>query len=277
MSRSSVVCGVVAAVLLLLPASQVLAGDEPVNPATWPWVLTRGLFSGGGDFLKGDEPDRPFDLAFRGVGMLLEAGRFQMPGDFAFAVAFDDQRYPHYVDYSMGLVPAVRVGAASVGLLMQHTSRHIHDAPRMESVGWYRAGVRVSATATHDRWRLGGTVDAMQYLAQLRRYVDYDWELAGAGRASRDISDRSAYYVDAAIRTVRCLPDVAGRTWVVGARVEGGMNLGFGFGRADVFVGWDRRIDPTPFSRSVVNFFVFGARFMIARGFDSRTGVPRLQ
>jgi hypothetical protein len=277
MSRSFIVCGVTAAAVLLSHATQVLAGDEPVKPTTWPWALTRGLFSGGGDFLKGNEPDRPFDLAFRGVGMLLEAGRVQVPGDFAFAVAFDDQRYPHYVDYSMGLAPAVRVGAASVGLLMQHTSRHIHDAPRMESVGWYRAGARVSATTTHDRWRLGGTVDAMQYLARSRRYVDYDWELAGAGRASRDISDRSAYYVDAAVRTVRCLPEVAGRTWVVGARVEGGMNLGFGFGRADVFAGWDRRIDPTPFSRSVVNFFVFGARLMIARGFDPRTGVPRLQ
>jgi hypothetical protein len=276
MSRSFI-CGVAASALLLLPATLVSAQDEAVGPTTWPSALTRGLFSVGGDFFEGSEPDRPFDVLSRGALMLLEAGRVQVPADFALAAAFDDQRYPQFVDYSMGLAPAIRVGAANAGPLVQHTSRHIHDALRPEPVSWYRAGVRVSATTTHGPWQLGGTVDAVRYLDEARRYVDYDWEVAGAGRASRNRSDRTAYYLDAALRTVRCLPEVAGRTRVVGARVEGGMNLAFGFGRADLFAAWDRRIDPTPFSRSVANFFVIGARFTMARGFDPRTGVPRLQ
>ncbi len=270
-------CGVAATTFLLLPAARVLAKDEPVGPTTWPIVMTRGLFSVGGDFLKGSEPDRPFDVLSRGAFMLLEAGRVQVPTDFAFVAAFDDQKYPHFVDYSLGLAPAIRVGTASVGLLAQHTSRHVHDAVRPESVAWSRAGARVSATTTRGPWQLGGTVDAVRYLEAVRRYVDYDWELAGAGRASRNHSDRTAYYLDAALRTVRCLPEVAGRTWVVGARVEGGVNLASGFGRTEVFVAWDRRIDPTPFSRAVTNFFVIGGRFTMARGFDPRTGVPRLQ
>ena len=104
-------CGVAATTFLLLPAARVLAKDEPVGPTTWPIVMTRGLFSVGGDFLKGSEPDRPFDVLSRGAFMLLEAGRVQVPTDFAFVAAFDDQKYPHFVDYSLGLAPG-------------HTRRH---------------------------------------------------------------------------------------------------------------------------------------------------------
>jgi hypothetical protein len=265
MSRRRGLSGVAAAVLLLTAAAPLRAQDEPGGPPAWPKVFSRAAFSGAGDFLKGAEPQRPLDITLRGDVDLVDAGKVRIPFDFTFAAAFDDRLYPQHVDYSFDFAPAVRVRAAEIAVLYHHTSRHPHDALRPQPVAWNQAGVRLTSAARRHRWQLRGTADTTWYLDWSRGYVDYKWDLVGAGRASYDLSRRTAYYVDGMVRILRCHPEIAGRSGAVGARMEGGVNLGFGAGRVDAFAGWDRRIDPTPFARRVADFFVFGARIPVSR------------
>ncbi len=258
---------VVSALTLPVP---VRAQNVTPSPESWPRVLTAGRFAGTGDFIRSAEPNRPFDVTLHGGVELLDLGTVHVPFDFAFDAAFDDRKYPQFVDYGFTFAPAVAVGAADLGLLVHHTSRHLHDMSGGSGVAWNTLGARAAGAAATGAWRLRGTVEASRYLRWSRGFVDYSWDVVGTGRASHDMSPRTAYYLNGMVRILRCDPEVAGRDWVVGARTEGGVNLGFGFGRTDFFVAWDRRIDPTPYSRSVVDFFVFGARFTAATGRDSR-------
>jgi len=239
---------------------------EPSAPAVWPKILTRGLFSANGEFVKSDTPNRPADALVHVALDVLDLGAVRIPFDFTFAAAFNNRRYPVFVDYSYLIGPAVRLGGIDVTAFLHHTSRHVHDVVRPEPVSWNQVGLSASGTVVSGRLGLRWAASTTWYPPYARRYVDYSWDVAGAVRAIYTISPRSAYYAGGVVRVLRCMPEIAGRDGALGTRIETGMNLAFGFGRVDVFAGFDRRIDPATFSRTVQNYYVAGVRFMIARG-----------
>ena len=267
MLRRVIVLALTVGVSMLATETPAIAQD---HPAVWPKVLTRGDVEGTGDFLKGSEPNRPLDVRFRAGADLLEAGPFRLPFDFNFDVAFDNRKYPQFADYSLAFTPEVIVGGFAVGLVARHTSRHMHDVLSVQAVAWNSLGARLAGSTTSGRWRLRATVSASKYLESIRSYVDYDWDVVGAGRATYDVSPRTAYYVDGTVRLLQCDLAVAGRDGEVGARIETGANLAFGFGRIDAYVTWDRRIDPAPYARRVADFLAVGLRFRAATSRDGK-------
>ena len=254
------------AALVLVLAGPAVAQDAPA--AAWPTLFPRGVLNAEGNFLKGSEPNRPFDVTLSGALDLVDVREVHVPFGFVVAAAFDDRRYPQHVDYSYEFAPAVRVGPVEIAALLFHTSRHLHDVSSSGPVSWNRLGLRLAHAAVGGRWHLRWNVDGTTYLAWPGHYVDYRWDVSGTGRATYGASNRTAPYVDGTWEVLRCQPQVAGRKWAVGARVEAGLALAFGTGRVDAFVAWDRRIDPTPYSRQTRAFFAFGARLRIGRGGD---------
>jgi hypothetical protein len=257
--------------------TSVAAAIAQDHPAVWPKVLTRADVEGMGEFFRGSEPNRPFDVRFRAGADLLEAGSFRLPFDFNFDVAFDNRKYPQFADYSFAFSPEVIVGDVAVGLVAHHTSRHMHDVLSLQAVAWNSLGARVAGSKDIGRWRLRATVSASKYLESIRSYVDYNWDVVAAGRATYDASPRTAYYVDGTVRLLHCDPAVAGREGAVGTRIETGANLAFGFGRVDAYVTWDRRIDPAPFARRVAHYLAVGLRFKAATSRDGKGRPIRYQ
>jgi hypothetical protein len=251
--------------LWLLAAAPAAAQADGPPADAWPTFLTRAVFSAAGDFVHSAERDLPLQVSFRGDVDLVDLRGVRVPFDFAFDVAFNDQFNPRFADYSFRFAPTVPVGGVELSALFAHTSRHLHDALRPGSISWNGFGGRVAARGGGGRWHWAGRLDSSYYPESRRRYVDYQWDIAESSRVAYRLSPRWAYYGDATIRRVECDPTVAGRDSAWGARVEGGLLLGYGGGVGEVYVAWDRRVDPVPTSYTVAHFVIVGGRLVISR------------
>lgn len=254
---------VLAALATVAPSA--VAQPAPPPPDEWPSVLTRAALSATGEFLNSRQPDMPLSVMFRGDVDLVDFGAMRIPFDFTFAVAFNDHFNPRHADYSFRFTPTVPVGRVDLSALYHHTSRHLHDAERPAPISWDSFGGRAATGGGSGRWLWSSRFEASYYPDSRRRYVDYQWEAVEAGRVSYRVSPRWAYYGDATLREVRCDRGVAGRDRAWGSRIEAGLVLGYRGGIAEVFIGWDRRIDPDPLEHSEASFFVFGGRLVVSR------------
>jgi hypothetical protein len=151
----------------------------------------------------------------------------------------------------------LRLTRAEIGLVWHHISRHVSDRPKRFPIDWNQVAARILAT-----WTRGATATSWETDVRAtvtKAYVDYTWEVESTARVHTPLRGR---FVGVGFGNVRIVGVDGSRdrgTQAAG-RVEGGVRLNGRAAAAELFAGFERRLDPYQLEFGTSNWFLAGFR-----------------
>jgi len=150
-----------------------------------------------------------------------------------------------------------RVWGLELGPVWHHVSRHLSDRSKRFPIDWNMIAVRARDDHTVGRMDVSWRADARATVTAA--FVDYEWEVEGAGAVGYRLTPRLTLGGSGTWR-VTGMDGSRGR----GSQVEGTIETALRFeGRgaaAEVFAGVERRLDPYPLDFGTASWFLAGLR-----------------
>jgi hypothetical protein len=150
-------------------------------------------------------------------------------------------------------------GSIEIGPVWHHVSRHLSDRAKRFPVDWNMISVRARSQAISGRVFRGWSLDARATVTNA--FVDYTWELEGAGAVRYGYGGRSALIGAAGWRVIG-VDGSRNRGTQLEWRGEAGVRVDGHAAAAEVFVGVERRVDPYPIEFGRETWFLAGLRFV---------------
>ena len=160
-------------------------------------------------------------------------------------------------NYLLEAVLAFRAGAIEIGPVWHHVSRHLSDRIKRFPIDWNMIAVRAAGRPHAGALELAWQADARRTVT--RAFVDYDWEIEGAGSGLRRLGGRWSAAAATSVRVVGVDGSrERGSQW--GGRVEGGVRLDGRVAAGELFVAVERRVDPYPAEFGTSRWVTLGVR-----------------
>jgi hypothetical protein len=160
-------------------------------------------------------------------------------------------------NYLLEGVLLFEVAGIEVGPVWHHVSRHLSDRTKRSPVDWNMLTLRVQGV--RGRGRLDAEWRADTRITVTKANVDYRWEIEAGGRSVYSFSPAYGAVVRSSFRLVG-VDDTRARGAQVGGNVEAGIRLKGRSGAAELFAGFERRIDPYPIDYGTGSWFLAGLR-----------------
>jgi hypothetical protein len=203
-----------------------------------------------------------WDANFHGEADLLgwPGGRATFVANYEVGLGDELRRFdPNQGNYLLEGTVTQRVAGVEISGQFHHVSRHLADRPKIAPVDWNMLGVRVGRRMVNGRLTVQGHVDLRKTVA--KSFVDYTREAEGDLRVRWVLRPRVALMSNTRLRVVGT-DGTGNRGTQTGARVEGGVHLGGDGGGLELFVAFERRIDPYPTDFSSADWLTAGFRLL---------------
>jgi hypothetical protein len=201
------------------------------------------------------------------IGMDIDAidygiGRLRIVGDYEGVLGSERQPLDlNHGNYMFDGSVSSRHRAIELAGVFHHESRHLADRENANSISWNSVGFRAIASSTRGAHSILAAFDAAGVRGQ--HYVDYTWATNLRVKFDRRLVDRAGIFAEGTGGLKGVDPLRAGRTQhLCGGRIEGGVRLQGRSGAAEIFAGYERRIDAYPLDRGRARWFTFGFRLM---------------
>ena len=150
-----------------------------------------------------------------------------------------------------------RVAGLEVGPVWHHVSRHLSDRPKRFPIDWNMISIRVrdegSLGAMEASWRADGRVTVTN------AFVDYAWETETAAALSYSVTPRFGVGAGGFWRLVG-MDGTHDRGAQSEERGEVGVRMLGPAAAAELFIGFERRLDPYPLEFGTSSWFLAGLR-----------------
>lgn len=238
-----------AACLVLLLVTSALAQQQPAAAPAAPQFLSRYDFHLSAAPLFVDDERFSWDTHFGGEVDVVDyvVGRLSTAMDYEAVLgsqlrAFD----PNQGNYTLEASASGRLGGLELAGMLHHVSRHLSDRAKTFAIAWNVLGVRalkeVSAGDT--------TVDAVADIGWVtqRATVDYKWAANLDVGVRHPTTPRTAVYVRGVghLLGTTPTPGILPRDTQTGGSIEGGVRVGSTAAVAELYVGFERRMDADP-------------------------------
>jgi hypothetical protein len=165
-------------------------------------------------------------------------------------------------NYVLEVSSSYRFGKTELAGIFHHVSRHLSDRPKPFAIAWNILGARVLRQTTMGP----ATVDFFADAGWATQYahVDYKWVANADVVVRRPLSPRVEVFARGTghLIGVRVNPELAVRGTQAGGNVEGGVRLAGAAGVAELFAGYERRIDADPLDFTAQRWFTLGFRLL---------------
>jgi hypothetical protein len=230
----------------------------PLDPQTG--FLSSARFHLGVEALSNSDVRFDWDGDFGGEVDVVDFGVGRASAAFNYEVLMGGVLQPFdpiHNNYTIGLLGAVRVRRAEIGLKFEHVSRHLGDRAKDFGIAWNTLGAEVA----HRRrdGRLDWQVRARALAMVMRGAVDYDAEIGADAVVEYAWRPGTALVGAATVKVLTIDQRLSDRDAQVGARVEAGVRFPGNRAALELFAAAERRIDPDPLD--------LGARSWLAAGF----------
>jgi hypothetical protein len=213
------------------------------------------------EHLVSDDPRFVWDAHYGGIIGLVRYRRVRldMVADYETVLGNQFQPFdPVQGNYALGGNVGGEVGRGiEVDLVMHHLSRHLGDRAKRDAVAWNMYGGRVRQTRTRGALRLDSR--ALLRFTTNKAFVDYDWEAEGGVNARYRLHAKASVLASAELRRIG-VDGTRNRGDQTGFRVEGGTRLDGRAGDLEVFVAYERRIDPYQLEFNTASWLTAGFR-----------------
>jgi hypothetical protein len=170
--------------------------------------------------------------------------------------AFD----PTQGNYILEVSSSYRAGKTEVAGIFHHVSRHLSDRPKRFAIAWNILGARLLRQATVGPSTIEIVADAGW--ATQHAHVDYKWAANADAVIRRQVNPRVAVFARGTGHLIGVRPEDRSRGTQAGANVEGGVRLNGERGAAELFAGFERRIDADPLDFKPQRWFTLGFRLL---------------
>jgi len=244
--------------LLLTPPA---AAQQPIAAPQKPDFLSRYDFHLSAASLGTDDPRFSWDTYFGGDVDVVDyvAGRTSVLIDYEAVIgsqlrAFD----PNQGIYTLELSSSLRTAGTEVAAIFHHVSRHLSDRAKDFPIAWNVLGVRVLRHAALGSTTIDADADAGRITE--RAYVDYTWVADADVVVRRQIASRAGVYGRGSGHLIGVASTPLLRHNQSGGAVEAGVRLIGGDGVAELFAGFERRIDADPLDFQPQQWLMVGFR-----------------
>jgi hypothetical protein len=186
-------------------------------------------------------------------------GRITFVADYE-AVLGDERRIfdLNHGNYILESAVVFRRGPVEVSGVFHHVSRHLSDRSNTPAISWNTYGVRVERSVGRGRSTLDARYQAA--VAVQQAFVDYTWMMDLRLRLAHQATNRAIFFVGGTggfIGVDRVLFD---RERQCGMAFDAGLRLLGEVAAAEIFVGYERRVDAFPTERFRLRMFTIGFR-----------------
>jgi len=189
------------------------------------------------------------------------SGRLNFAAEYAVVLGSERRSFdPTQGFYALDFRATRRFGTIEVGGVFHHVSRHLSDRAKTDAIDWNMLGAEVLAQSEMSGFRLESRLHASGVIKH--SYVDYTWRSGVGLGLERDLSPRVTFIGQGAVDFLGIDAAIAGRSSQVGAYVEGGVRLRGEAAALELFVAFERRVDPDPLERTVRNWGLVGFRLL---------------
>lgn len=240
-------------------AAQMLPSPAPAEPG----VVTRYDFHLTGTALGIDDPRFSWAAHFGGDMDLIDyvVGRASISADYEVFLGDEIRAFdPNQSNYTLEASSSVRIGPTEVVGVFHHVSRHLSDRPKRLAIAWNTGGARVLYRRALDGATIDLNVDAAWVVAHAE--VDYTWIGQVDVLARRSLTPHVGAYVHGAGQLFGVDPLRAGRTRQTGGMAEAGLKLNGRAGGIELFAGYEKRVDASPFDRRPLHWGLAGFRLV---------------
>jgi hypothetical protein len=224
--------------------------------------FSRSAFHLSAEHLSSEDDRFVWDAEFGGEIDLVDygAGRVTLLANYEAILGEEFRAFdPNQGNYTLGAVASARVGPVELSALFHHVSRHLSDRFKREPVDWNMIGARIVGEARNGRMTISSRGDVRGVLR--KSTVDYRWEVDGGLAAHYAVAPRVAVHSRVGLRLVGVDGSQA-RGTQTGFRVEGGAGFSGEAGALEVFVAFERRIDPHPLEFGTATWPTVGFRLL---------------
>jgi hypothetical protein len=152
---------------------------------------------------------------------------------------------------------SVRLARMELALVWHHVSRHLSDRAKDFPIDWNQIAGRLLANWTVEEAVVSWETDLRATVT--KAFVDYSWELESTARVRVPLSARYAAVGSGNFRLVG-MDGSRGRGTQLAGRAEVGVRLNGSAGAAELFAGFERRLDPYQIEFGVSSWFLAGFR-----------------
>jgi hypothetical protein len=229
-------------------------------PARTPAVLSRTAFTFLGGFFLTSDPRYSYDGRLSGDFDVVDygKGRTNLLVDYEMVVGHERRTFDvNHGNYAIDVSSSYRTPWLEGAVFFHHVSRHLADRENPSAISWNVIGARAMKRLTLPVGRLDVSIDIGHAMQQA--FVDYTWMTSADVGYVRPISPRLAAFASGR-GEIDAVNHTANRGAQYGARLEAGFRITGKAAHADIFFGYERRIDGFPTERTRARFFTIGCR-----------------
>jgi hypothetical protein len=255
-------------VFLLLTTPAAAQVPQPIYVPAPPALefLSRYDFHMTMDKLNGGEdPQQRFswDTHFGGSFDLIDylVGRGTVNIDYEAVLGHELRPFdPNQASYILEGALSARIGKTEVAAVFHHTSRHLSDRPKPDSVAWNVVGGRLLRRFTANDVTIDTSID-VGHVTQYS-FVDYTWIGDGDVLVRRPVSPRVGIFAHGSGQFFFVNGTIPDRGTQIGTLLEGGIRVAGRGGVLEVFAGFERRVDAYPLEYVPQNWALAGFRLL---------------
>jgi hypothetical protein len=245
--------------LLLTPSA---AAQEPIVAPQKPDFLSRYDFHLSAAALRIDDPRFSWDTHFGGDLDVVDyvVGRTSVLIDYEAVLGSQLRPFdPNQGNYTLEISSSLRVAGTEVAVIFHHVSRHLSDRPKTFPIAWNVLGARVLRHVALGSITIDADADAGAVPQHSR--VDYAWVANADLVIRRPIAPRAGVYARGSGHLIG-VDSTRLRHSQSGGAVEAGLRLIGGEGVAELFAGFERRIDADPLDFQPQQWLMVGFRLV---------------
>jgi hypothetical protein len=245
--RSPLTCCAALALAFFVLSPLPARAQQPVDAPRAPAFLSRYDFHLSAATLSSDDTRFSWDTHFGGEVDAVDyvIGRTSAIMDYQAVLGSQLRVFdPNQGNYTLEVSSSLRFGGVEVAGMLHHVSRHLSDRPKTLAIAWNILGARVLNHTT----RGATTIDSYADLGRIsqKAYVDYAWTGNADVKVRRQLRPLVAVYADATAHLIGIDSARSARDAQKGGTLEGGVRWGGTEGVAELYAGYERRVDADP-------------------------------
>jgi len=236
---------------------------SPIDPPSAPEFLPRAAFQLSAAVLSIDDPRFTWDTHFGGELDIVDyvVGRVNVVADYEAMLGNEFRLFdPNQSLYTLEASASGRAAETEIAGVFHHESRHLSDRPKRQAIAWNAVGVRVlrrlhvSSTTFDVQAGIGRVVQ--------HAFVDYGWTSNLDIAIRRPVTPRVAVFVHGSGELFGIDSSVSARNTQKEGRAEAGLRITGPAAAAELFAGFERRIDADALDRQAQRWTLVGFRLV---------------